>query len=147
MRYDGVRLAWDKVLDAMGRIGAYTDVVFDDPAIHAAVMDLGGWPALCRTENKDLGRMERRFCQVHQNYTTRGEFAFVRVLEGEHAAPEAFQRRGLAPPAPTLVGDPQRARLVYQQGSQGTRLAGQAGQSLFTLVQQHLQRSKNQASR
>lgn len=143
MRCDSARLAWGKVLDAMSRIGAYTDVVFDDPAIHAAVMDLGGWPKLCRTEFKHLGRIQRRFCQAHHNYSTCGEFEFTGILAGEHGSAEAFQRRGLPPPAPALVGDPHRARQVCLQGGSRTP---PANQPLFTLVQQHLQRNKDQAS-
>ena len=40
---DRAALAWGKVLEAMSSVGAYSDVVFDDPAIHAAIEDCGGW--------------------------------------------------------------------------------------------------------
>lgn len=40
---DRAMLAWGKVHDAMGRVGAYQDVVFDDAVIHAVVEDLGGF--------------------------------------------------------------------------------------------------------
>ena len=35
-------MAWGAVHGAMSSVGAYTDVVFDDPAVHAVIEDLGG---------------------------------------------------------------------------------------------------------
>ena len=62
---DRAAVAWGKTLDAAQRVGAYSDVAFDDPAIHAAISDLGGWSKFCRTETKDLGFMQHRFCEIH----------------------------------------------------------------------------------
>ena len=45
---DRAQLAWGKALEAMSSVGAYSDVIFDDPAIHAVIEDLGGWPKVCR---------------------------------------------------------------------------------------------------
>lgn len=39
--------AWTKVLEAVRRVGSWRSVVFDDPLIHAAIEDMGGWVALC----------------------------------------------------------------------------------------------------
>jgi hypothetical protein len=56
---DRAALAWGKVLGAMSAVGAYSDVVFDDPAIHAVIEDLGGWVKTCRGEMAE--RRPRRF--------------------------------------------------------------------------------------
>ena len=112
-------LAWGKALEAMQAVGAYQDVVFDDPAIHAAVEDLGGWPNLCRTPMAELGHVQHRFCQAHRAYTARGagQFAYPRRLMGDRSPDGEWARRGLSPPPPLLVGDAQRAQAVLAGGT------------------------------
>lgn len=113
---DKAAVAWGKALDAAQRVGAYSDVVFDDAAIHAAIQDVGGWPKFCRSETKDLSYMQHRFCELHRAYTGRGVFDFPRVLGGERSPDEAYTQRGLPPPKPAVIGDVVRARMVYQGG-------------------------------
>lgn len=119
---DRAMLAWGKVLDAVQRVGAYTDVVFDDPAIHAAIEDLGGWPKVCRTDMKDLGYVQHRFCEAHRAYAGLGSFEYPRRLVGDRSPDELYFRRGLPAPKPAVIGDVVKARLVYQGG----RHAGQS---------------------
>lgn len=126
----------------MGSVGAYADVVFDDPAIHAAIMELGGWPKLCRTDMKDLGRIQQRFCKAHRAYTGRGEFTFARTLCGEHSFNSGCKRSAPPQPPPTFVGDVQRAHRVYQLG---TSTPHPPAPSVFTLAEQYLQLHKNKA--
>jgi hypothetical protein len=116
---DRAMLAWGKVLQAMSAVGAYTDVVFDDPAIHAAVIDLGGWPKICRGETKDLGYLQHRFCEAHRAYTGRGSFDYPRLLNGDRSPDAVFAKRGLKPPKPAVVGDRATARIVYKGGQAG----------------------------
>lgn len=113
---DRAAVAWGKALDAAQRVGAYSDVVFDDPGIHAAIEDMGGWPKFCRSETKDLGYMQHRFCELHRAYTGRGQFDYPRVLGGDRSPDEMYTRRGLPPPKPAVIGDVVRARLVWQAG-------------------------------
>lgn len=113
---DRALLAWGRTLDAMSRVGAYSDVVFDDPAIHAAIADMGGWPKLCRTDMKELSYLQHRFCQSHRAYSERGEFEYPRLLTGDRSPDEVYAKRGLKPPKPAVVGDVERARLVYRGG-------------------------------
>ncbi|GER21282.1 DUF6475 domain-containing protein [Variovorax boronicumulans] len=114
---DRAQLAWGKALEAMGSVGAYTDVVFDDPAIHACIEDLGGWPKVCRTETKELSYLQHRFCESHKAYTGRGQFAYPRRLSGDRSPDSEYQKKGLKPPRPALIGDAARCKLVYQGGS------------------------------
>lgn len=120
---DRAMLAWGKVIDAASRVGAYSDVVFDDAAIHAAVEDLGGWPKLCRGEAKDLSYLQHRFCQSYTAYTDRGTFDYPRRLGGDRSSDEMYQRRGLPPPKPAIVGDLAKARQVYAGGATGGKTA------------------------
>src|SRR5882724_4917585 len=99
---DRAMLAWGKVHEAMGAVGAYQDVVFDDPAIHAAVDDCGGWPKMCRTELKELSYLQHRFCESHKAYTGRGTFNYPRRLSGDRSPDSEYAKKGLPPPKPAV---------------------------------------------
>lgn len=107
-------IAWGKVLDAMRRVGAYQSVAFDDGAIHAVVMDLGGWPKVCRSSEDEMPFLQRRFCEAHRAYSARGTFAYPPKLIGESEQQNAVH--GYATKPPMLVGNPQRAQLVMANG-------------------------------
>jgi hypothetical protein len=114
---DRASLAWGKVHEAMGSVGAYTDVVFDDPAIHAAIEDCGGWPKVCRTDAKEVGYLQHRFCEAHRAYTGRGTFDYPRRLMGDRSPDHEYEAKRLPLPRPALIGDPERAREVYHGGN------------------------------
>jgi len=44
--------AWDKVVAAMSRVGAYNSIMFDDPLIHIIINEMRGWVAVCHDEQK-----------------------------------------------------------------------------------------------
>lgn len=107
-------LAWGKVLDAMQTVGAYASVAFDDPAIHAAVLDLGGWPTVCRSTVDDLPHLQRRFCAGHKAFAARPTQDVIGYLVG---AQESENRgRGMPVRPPVLIGDPDRARALIAAG-------------------------------
>lgn len=136
---DRAALAWGKTLEAMGSVGAYTDVVFDDPAIHAVVEDLGGWPKLCRTEGKELGYVQHRFCESHRAYTGRGEFPYPRRLMGDRSPDNEYEKKGMPLPTPALIGNPEKAKDVYSGGA----LAGKTAityQSLADIAMKRIAR-------
>jgi hypothetical protein len=116
---DKAALAWGKVLSALGAVGAYQDVAFDDAAIHAAITDCGGWTKVCRTDLAELSYLQHRFCQSHKAYTERGTFEYPSQLSGDRSSDSEYAKRGLKAPKPILVGDPQRAALVVQGGGSG----------------------------
>lgn len=113
---DKSMLAWGKVYDAMGRVGAYSDVVFDDPAIHAAVSDCGGWTKMCRIESSELSYLQHRFCESYRAYAGRGQFEYPKRLVGDRSPDELYFKRGLPAPRPAIVGDVVKAREVYRLG-------------------------------
>lgn len=69
---DASVLAWAKVAEAVRRIGNYASVVFDDPIIHRCIEDLGGWPEVCRTTDKEWPFLENRFCAAYRAWRFRG---------------------------------------------------------------------------
>lgn len=120
---DRAALAWGKVLAAMSDVGAYSDVVFDDGAIHAAIQDCGGWVKLCRSDVSSLGYLQHRFCQSYKAYAGRGNFEYPRCLIGDRSPDHAFALRGLKPPKPAVIGDIVAARSVYKKGSASGKVA------------------------
>lgn len=116
---DRASLAWGKVLSAISAVGAYQDVVFDDPAIHAAIADCGGWQKVCRGETSELSYTQHRFCQAHKAYTERGDFEYPRLLTGDRSPNSEYLKYGRTPPKPILVGDPAKAASVHQRGGAG----------------------------
>ena len=112
-------MAWSKVYEAMQRVGAYESVVFDDPAIHAAIEDCGGWVPMCRGEMDDLPFLQRRFTDAHKAYTRRGDFAYPPKLVGAHEQNNA--RLGHEGAKPVLIGNREAAKRVLIGGSESTR--------------------------
>jgi hypothetical protein len=108
-------IAWGKVLDAMQRVGAYTSVVFDDGAIHAAIEDMGGWMKLCRSSTDELPFLQRRFCDAHKVYSSRPDLAYPAKLLGEHELNNRMGGHHAAPPV--LIGDPTKAKQTLALGS------------------------------
>lgn len=130
-RTDRAAIAWGKVHDAMGSVGAYTDVVFDDPAIHAVVEDLGGWPKVCRTEVAELSYLQHRFQEGHRAYTERGQFEYQRRLAGDRSPDHDYTSRGIPLPRPALIGNREQAIAVLKNGNaagktQITHISGKA---------------------
>lgn len=123
---DRSRLAWAKVLDAAQRVGAYSDVVFDDPAIHACIEDLGGWPIVCRTGYDELPHLERRFCDVYRAYSMPGRLErWPTRLVGQSGLENRLKGREVQPP--TMIGNVDKCRQVLESGTDAPRTDISAG--------------------
>lgn len=118
---DRAAIAWGKVHSAMSSVGAYSDVVFDDPAIHAVIEDIGGWPKVCRMEVSELSYLQHRFQEAHRAYTERGQFEYMRRLPGDRSPDHDYISRGIPLPRPALVGVRERAIAVLQNGNAGSK--------------------------
>lgn len=114
---DRAAIAWGKVHEAMSSVGAYTDVVFDDPAIHAVIEDLGGWPKVCRTEVAELSYLQHRFQEGYRAYVERGQFDYPQRLRGDRSPDHEYTSRGIPLPRPALVGNREQAIAVLKNGS------------------------------
>lgn len=138
-RTDRAMLAWGRVFEAMGSIGAYTDVVFDDPAIHAVIEDLGGWPKVCRYPSEEISYLQHNFCTSHKAYTQSGAYAYPARLMGDRSPDGEYERRGLPLPAPVVIGDVDAAGAVYSGGSLAGRVQMTKVKSLADLAGRALQ--------
>lgn len=96
-------IAWGRVYEAMSDVGAYRDVDFDDAAIHAAVVDMGGWPKMCRSELSELSYLQHKFCEAYRAYATAG-VAEKPALIGDRGPDEMYLKRGLPVPEPVRIG-------------------------------------------
>ena len=92
---DRSALAWGRVYESLCSVGAYIDVCFDDPAIHAAVNDCGGWVKMCRSDMDELSYLQHRFTQSYQAYAGREEFDYPRVLLGDRSPDALYTKRGM----------------------------------------------------
>lgn len=130
-------IAWGKVSSAMGYVGAYRDVAFDDPIVHLCVNDLGGWPKFCRTPYDEQGYLQHAFSKAYQAYANRGEpTEWPSFLVGASEGREQYEKVGLPPPRIKLVGDIEAARRVVDGGTAVARLTATAAvQSLPAPIQ------------
>ena len=110
-------VAWGKAFEAMGRVGAYQSVCFDDPAIHAAIEDLSGWAKCCQDEHID--HLQRRFCDFHRTHSKREGSPYLAKLLGLHELQNRTAGKPSAPPV--LIGDAARAKQVLLGGVEGHR--------------------------
>lgn len=115
---DRALVAWGKVAAAIGDVGAYQDLAFDDPLIHLCVVDAGGWPKVCRTPYEEQSYLQHRFCEAYRAYARRGAPAdYPARLTGAGSGADDYAKRGMLPPPPVLVGDKALAKLVLQGGT------------------------------
>lgn len=127
--------AWAKVDYAVRCVGNYRSVVFDDPKIHAAIERLGGWVKVSMTSNEEYPFLQNHFLKLYQGFTVQPPTSFPRKMLGtcEHQNSQVSQfQRGKAKDEPALIGDPERARQVYQGGDdQGVAKITQDGTREF----------------
>lgn len=112
-------IAWGKVARASRLVGCYASVVFDDAAIHAAVVDLGGWTAICRTAESELPHLQRRFEASYSAHRQAGTRDVPGVLLGINDAGNISAGYLEAVRAPVLIGDVEKCAQVRALGHDG----------------------------
>lgn len=115
------QLAWSKVHKAMGQIGSGQTVVFDDPLIHAVIVDMEGWIKLCQTDDKALPFRARDFEQRYAAYLLKPPQTYPKQLSGwieQHNSAHNFPEHI---PEVRLVGDTQKALMVQASGCEPER--------------------------
>jgi hypothetical protein len=105
--------AWSKVDAAIQDVGSYMSIVFDDPIIHVVIDDMGGWVRLCHTLLKDLPFRANEFKKYYAGYVNRPLPHYPKQLRGLVARENDVH--GHTQP-PLLMGDPQRALTVFENG-------------------------------
>ena len=114
--------AWVKVDKALRIQGPYRDVCFDDPIIHRVIDDMGGWiKFVTRADDGEYPFQQKEFERRYQGYAGRPLPDYPKILIGiaTHSNDHrGFKNREL----PALVGDHERALLVYKNGTEpGTK--------------------------
>ena len=78
---DAPLLAWQSVIEAIAEHGAYQSVRFEDGRIGRAIALMGGWPALCSTDTKDMVWRQKDFERI---YTSLHPESSSESLQGLH---------------------------------------------------------------
>lgn len=104
--------AWSLVERTMRAIGPWQTVTFDDPAIHAVIVDLGGWIRLCETRTTEMPSVRTEFVRRFVAYLTRP--LAVRDV------PRALLGMGSIATSPRLAGNPDRALALWREGADST---------------------------
>ena len=60
--------AWNCLIAAMGHVGAYRSVEFEDKTIHAVVEAWGGWMEVCRITTEELRYKAKEFKELYNTY-------------------------------------------------------------------------------
>lgn len=100
-------IAWGQVYRAISAVGMYQSPDFGDKAIHSAIVDMGGWPAICQAPLDELPFLQRRFCELHRAYTSRPEEAHADRLVG--LSEQANSGAGVLTAAPVRLGKASQA--------------------------------------
>jgi Domain of unknown function (DUF6475) len=107
--------AWTVVERAIRQIGSYQSLAFEDPLIHAAIEDMGGWMKLCAITLKELPfcslAFQKRYAALVHKAPRRYPPYFPGVIESSNSA------KGYASPKPLLVGHEPKAQAVIQGGT------------------------------
>ena len=96
-------LALEKLQKAIGQVGAYRSVIFDDPAISQTIKMLGGWPKVCSMTDEEWKWASKDFLKIYQIFKRRG--GEIEKLIGI-SEQENFNRGYLGYiPEPVFIGD------------------------------------------
>lgn len=114
--------AWTKVYQAIGSVGPYRDVVFDDALIHKALSDMGGWIAICNITDDDAPFRANEFENRYKGYSSRGIIPeYQKVLTG--ISTQANSESGHKSQPPVLIGDRAMAMDVFNGGKESLKLS------------------------
>jgi len=111
-------IAWTRVDKAIRQVGTYMSVVFDDPIIHAVLSDMGGWLDLGKKSEKEWPFVAREFEKRYQGYAQLPALTeYPRWLTGRFEAANSVEGHQTQPPV--LIGDPIKAQMVFEGGTEG----------------------------
>jgi hypothetical protein len=104
--------AWSKVEKAIGHVGPYRSVVFDDEIIHAVLHEMGGWIRLCGISEKELPFTAKEFQTRYTSLCNNPPNHFPKYFSGinEHLnGQKGFQNEPLV-----LLGDHLKAKALLE---------------------------------
>ncbi len=134
-----------KVLTAIGDVGGYQSVVFDDPVTMAVIHgSYGGWRLLCaETSEADARWFRQQFAKTYGAYARRDVRVFGHLpgkMEIDAGAGEALRL-----PKPVLIGDRAKARAVLEAGENRDRVFLEGPKSAPVAIQAALDGALRQA--
>ena len=137
--------AWVKADRALRIHGPYADVCFDDPIIHAVIADMGGWIHFCtRSDEHEYPFQQKEFERRYQGYAGKPLQFYPKLLRGIASHSNTVENQHRIEP-PKLIGDHERAFLVYQNGNDGT--VKPSGSVDFSRMISDMQNGKTTAQR
>lgn len=112
---DSALRAWSKIDKAIRMVGPYETVVFDDPLIHRALHDMGGWIALSTKTEDEWPFVAREFENRYRGFASRNEKAdYPAKMIGISEAHNAKGSFKVAPPV--MIGEPAECHRVMIGG-------------------------------
>lgn len=94
---DAAVQAWARLLWAVEAVGTGESVDFADPALHATIEAMGGWPemyVLERLDGRDLGFRHAEFTRLYLTFSVRLPDRAPQALLGSHALSNRLTRGG-----------------------------------------------------
>lgn len=118
---DTALVAWTMLEKAIRQVGPYESVCFDDPLVNRVVTDMGGWIEFGRVLEDELPFKRNEFVTRYRAFRMRSEQPeYPAKLIGIAESTNAHNGKAVAPPI--LIGNQQRASLVYQHGGENRPL-------------------------
>lgn len=108
--------AWAKVERAVTQVGPWKPLAFDDPAIHACIEEMGGFPVFCRATLDDWNILRSWFTKIYRSHLRRPPTTYPAVIWGEGGRREELQ----------FIGDSAKAQAVLEGGSDSTTAVTEA---------------------
>lgn len=86
-REDAAHEAWEKLQEAVQRVGRYQSVLFDDPKIARVVNVIGGWQHVCDWSINEMSIHRAQFLKAYQALDTPEEnVPLIGVHDAENSA-------------------------------------------------------------
>lgn len=111
---DASMLAWQKAVRAIGTVGSYASVVFDDPITNRVLADLGGWPWFGRQSDKEMPFVEKRFRDAYRALLRRGLAGSEPILRLPGIIESQNHGNGYAVEKPIMIGNKARALAISE---------------------------------
>ena len=126
--------AWAKVEKAISHIGSYQSIAFDDPLIHAALDDMGGWIKLCSTTIDEMPFRANEFQKRYMGFVNKPPERHPKYLCGITERDNG--KDGYAIKPPLLIGDPEKAEQVMLSGGSTDLQIKQLSKPIHKLLDQ-----------
>ena len=112
--------AWTKVANAIGQVGPWQSVTFDDPIIHQCINDMGGWVSMCSVSEEEFPFKHIEFVKRYRGYINRAPaIALIPGRLGGIAAGQNQLAGHQYEEQPLLIGNPQKAQALLEHGGKG----------------------------